>query len=30
MLNKQEAGYEAMGKNKVKHLLYIDDLKILS
>jgi hypothetical protein len=30
MLNKQEAGYEVMGKNKVKHLLYIDDLKILS
>jgi hypothetical protein len=30
MLIKQEAGYEGIEKNKVKHLLYIDDLKKLS
>ena len=28
MLNKQGAGYEVTGKNKVKHLFYIDDLKL--
>jgi hypothetical protein len=30
MLNKQEAGYEVTGKNKVQHLFYIDDLKLFS
>jgi len=30
MLTKQGEGYEVMGKNKFKHLFYIDDLKLFS
>ena len=30
MLNKQGAGYEVKEKNKVSHLCYMDDFKLLS
>jgi hypothetical protein len=30
MLDKQGAGYEVKGKNKVSHLFCMDDLKLFS